>query len=37
MDYVVGSIVDKLKEVGVYDNTFIFFSADVGITVSWTL
>jgi arylsulfatase A-like enzyme len=30
MDYVIGSIVDKLQDVGIYDSTYVFFSADNG-------
>jgi hypothetical protein len=30
MDYVIGSIVDKLQDIGAYDNTYVFFSADNG-------
>lgn len=30
MDIAIGRIVDKLKEMGVYDNTLIIFSSDNG-------
>lgn len=30
MDYVIGIIYNKLKEVGLYDNTYILFSSDNG-------
>jgi arylsulfatase len=32
LDMQVGQIVDKLKELGVYDNTIIFFTSDNGPT-----
>jgi arylsulfatase A-like enzyme len=31
MDYVIGIIYNKLKEVGLYDNTYILFSSDVSV------
>jgi len=30
MDYVIGKIVDELKDTGLYDNTIIVFSSDNG-------
>ncbi|ELT93060.1 hypothetical protein CAPTEDRAFT_21969 [Capitella teleta] len=30
MDYIIGGIVDKIKEIGIYENTYILFSSDNG-------
>ena len=30
LDHVIGKIVNKLKETGLYENTFILFSSDNG-------
>ena len=30
LDYGVGKILGKLKQLGVQDNTFVFFSSDNG-------
>jgi N-acetylgalactosamine-6-sulfatase len=30
LDYGVGKILNKLKQLGVQDNTFVFFSSDNG-------
>jgi arylsulfatase A-like enzyme len=32
MDHVIGEVVKKLKEIGEYDNTYLFFSSDVSLT-----
>lgn len=37
LDYAIGKIVDKLKEKGVYDNTYIIFSSDVSICCNYKL
>lgn len=34
MDFVIGEIVKKLKDLGMYDNTYILFSSDVSI-LNW--